>query len=65
MHVATPFDVYGISIRKFIVTAIEVAASGRRSIGSPVSDVAMVTVTGSDAYLMLMALNARALYGYL
>lgn len=61
MHLGTPFDVYGISIRKFIVTAIGLAASGRRSIRSPVSDVAMVTVTGRDVYRMLMDLNARAM----
>lgn len=62
MHLGTPFDVYGISIRKFIVAAIGLAASGRRSIRIryPVPDVAMVTVTGRDVYRKLMDLNARA-----
>lgn len=61
MHLGTPFNVYGISIRKFIVAAIGLAASGRRSIRSPVPDVAMVTVTGRDVYRMLMDLNARTM----
>lgn len=60
MHLGTPFDVYGISIRKFIIVAIGLAASGRRSIRSPVPDVAMVTVTEHDVYRMLMVLTARA-----